>query len=519
MATNGTLSASDRKKLLGPQLATPFDQYDRLFPDFRDGDVFAYDWESRQIKEMLGRSGKARSVEQVLTLPLRGAAWEIQGKGEAADFVRAQLGDKLGLIVDQMTAACTFKKAFFELVWKLDGGRVVYDSIQWRPPASCEAAFDPKTGNPNGFRQRVAHPNGLMLTAEGQNTLPGYVRIPANRSFIYTHGIHREPVFGVSDMDVAYWAYETCQKILFLWFQYLEKQSLPNAIVYGNDPTEADENAQTVADMKAGGVIGLPRPSDPTAKAFELLESSGKGADQFVTAIKYLETNMVASVLAGFTELADNSTASRVGSYALSADQSEFFLASRQAVADEMAASVNDGLIKPLVTYNFGDIPSADMPKLSIGPLANKDTDRALEMLKAIIAAPQLNVPGEFVDQLVTSTASYLGLDEQSLANAVDQFAKQRAAVQDQAAKAVAEQARQPRQPGAQAQSNPTTGQPTIPKAQTAQVPQAKIPGPSMRAGAAFANMADAADVAYELVNRAQAGEDPAEVLEEITGR
>lgn len=433
MATNGVkLTDQDKRKLAGPMLSSPFGVYDRLFPDFRGGEVFAVDWDNRELKEMLARSGKARSVEQVLTLPLRSAKWEIQGRGEVADFVRDVLGDKLNLVLDQMTAAATYKKAFFELVWQLDAGRVVLDEIAWRPPVSCEAAFDEKTGRPTGFRQRVAHPGGMTVTAEGLNTLPGYVRIPANRSFIYTHGTHREPLYGVSDMDVAHWAWETQQKILFLWCQYLERQALPNVVAYGNDPTEADKNAEVIAEMKSGGVMGMSRSGDPTAKVFEILESSGKGADQFIAAIRYFDEMMPTSVLAGFTELASAAARGR-GSYALSVDQSEFFLSSRQAVADEMAAAVNDGLIKPLVTYNFGPISRADMPTLSIGPLANKDTDRALEMLKSIIAAPQLNVPGEFVDQLVKSTASYLGLNEQVVVDALDRFAQKRATDEQQA--------------------------------------------------------------------------------------
>jgi hypothetical protein len=41
------------------------------------------------------------------------------------------------------------------------------------------------------------------------------------------HGFYREPIKGVSDLDVAYWCYETKQKVLFLWFQVLENQNLP----------------------------------------------------------------------------------------------------------------------------------------------------------------------------------------------------------------------------------------------------------------------------------------------------
>jgi hypothetical protein len=420
------LNDREKRALAGSARATPFDLYDRLWPDYRGGDVFAYSWDNRRLKEMLGRSGKARSVEQVLTLPLRSAPATLAGTGPAADLVRRTLMPKLPHIIGQMTGAVSYKKAFFELVWRLDAGQVVFDEIAWRPPASCEAAFDPMTGRPSGFRQMIAHPAGVTVPAEGQDTIPGYVRIPANRAFIYTHGTHREPVLGISDLDVAFWCWETVQKLLFLWFQYLEKQSLPNVIAYGNDPDEADENAATIAEMKAGGSIGLQRPPDPTAKVFDILEASGAGADQFISAVKYLDTMMVASVLAGFTELADNSTASRVGSYALSADQSEFFLSSRQAVADEMAHAINEHLIRPLVVYNFG--ADVAMPTVSIGPLSNRDTDRALDMLKAIVAAPALNVPGSFVDELVKSTASYLGLDEQTVQNEIDKFAKERAA-------------------------------------------------------------------------------------------
>ena len=36
--------------------------------------------------------------------------------------------------------------------------------------------------------------------------VPGYVDIPKVRSYVYTHGQHREPLTGVSEMEVSYWA-------------------------------------------------------------------------------------------------------------------------------------------------------------------------------------------------------------------------------------------------------------------------------------------------------------------------
>jgi phosphate starvation-inducible PhoH-like protein len=35
--------------------------------------------------------------------------------------------------------------------------------------------------------------------------VPGYVDIPKIRSYVYTHGKHREPLTGVSEMETSYW--------------------------------------------------------------------------------------------------------------------------------------------------------------------------------------------------------------------------------------------------------------------------------------------------------------------------
>lgn len=438
-ATTGKLTDRDIKRLVGPPLATPWAPDDLLFPDYAGGDVFDTTTDVGDIKEMLRRSGKARSLEQVLTLPLCAADWTVAGDGEIATFVRDTLTDHLDMVIDQATSAVAYRRAFFELVWTTnEAGRVVYEKIALRPAVACEAAWNPDTGQPTGFRQRLSQPTVKQLSSTRLGPTPGYARIPASKAFIYTHGQNREPVKGVSDLDVARWCWDSEQKLLFLLCQFLEQQSLPKIAVYGDDLTTADANAHKIAEAKASGVVPLSRPGDPQAKAFEVLESSGKGSDQFLEAIRYFDTMMVSSVLAGFTELAASTT---TGSYALSKDQSEFFLASRQAVADEIAAAITQGIIRPLVVYNFG--ADAEIPRLEIGPLAHDDTDRALTLLTSIVAAPQLNVPGQFVDELVKAVASFLGLDEKTIADAIAEHAQQRAEdeqVKREQAKTLAEQ-------------------------------------------------------------------------------
>lgn len=404
-------------------LTTPFESGDRLFGDWDSGNVFDYgDPNARDLRDMLETDGTPRQMEQVLTLPIRAADAVLQGGSRRG---RKTITDnvppaQLEQLIAQATSAVIYRKAFWELTWSLDDGAVHLDGIAFRPATACQAAYD-EHGRPIGFRMRVHHPGGRIDTdtwtrlTKGEQ--PGWVRLPKQRSLIVTHGTHREPLRGISDLSVAYWAHETRKKLLFLWLQYLESQSLPRVVAYGNDPTEAKRNAEMIAKTRPGGVAPATR-KDAAARPFDIIESSGKGADQFVVADRHLTQFMVDSVLAGFTQLT-GAASSGTGSYALSADQSEFFLQSRQAVADEIATQITVGLFAPICIYN--GLKPSDVPQLKIGPISQRSSDRALDMLKTIIASPQLNVPGQFVDDLVLVVAPMLQLEPDALRAAIEE--------------------------------------------------------------------------------------------------
>lgn len=503
-----TLSTAERRQLLADEQGTPFDAYERIFASFDQGRVFHYgEQDAADFRSMLARSGKARSLEQVLTLPLRGAPWKItpaDGDTGQARLVHENLGDKLNLIIDQMTSALTFRRAFFETSWTLnDQGQVIYDDVALRPATGCEAGFDPGTGRPRGFRQRVVPVAGYFPQAKGpgmtKSQIPGYVIVNPNRAFVYTHGQYRDPIAGISDLDVALWCWQTSQKIMFLWFQYLEQQSLPKTIVYGDDDLQAEQRAAKLAGLRSSGVLGISRSGDNT-KTFDILESSGKGAEQFLCAITYLESSMVNSALAGFTELASQTTSissSSTGSYALSADQSEFFLISRQAVADEIADAVRRDLFGPLIAYNFG--VKAPVPRLQIGPLSKESGKRSLDLLKAALVAPTLNVPRDFVDQLTMVVAELCGLDSAQVREAIDQDAADRKARAEATAKMEQDAAKagvMPAAAGPASAAAPVRATPKLPGTP----PPKPAPAPKPRAVAATADLIGAVDTGYRLV-------------------
>src|SRR6266571_4223672 len=145
---------------------------------------------------MFQRDGICQSIENVLTLPI--------GEAEFANSVLLTPDHNGGMqtpnvdLIGQITSGQIYRRAFFEKVWKIrpDDGKIIYDKIAFRPVATCQARYNARTAAEHGFRQQVWLFGGQTMTH--QSKTPGYVDIPHVRSFIYTHGKHREPLVGAS---------------------------------------------------------------------------------------------------------------------------------------------------------------------------------------------------------------------------------------------------------------------------------------------------------------------------------
>ncbi len=417
------------------------------------------------VQTMLNRSGKASSVLLALSLPIRQANLTIEkpdGDKGQTDFVREELyssGSPHGMrpdltgIVAQMVEAIAVKRTYHEIVWRRrSDGRFGYQKIAWRPPATCELIRDRRSGDLRGFRQFVDHQTMAELQRRGDPrdvaAMPvdpisglGYVTIPAARAAIHINGQHRDPVNGISDLAVTHWAYTMQQKVLLMWSLFLDGQSQPKVLVYGDSKREADANARAVASLRGSGVLGMKRPDDGQEKVFELLDSSGKGAEQFAEMVRWLDQEMTRSVLAGFLDLTSAATGG-VGSYALSQDQSGLFLTSRQATAREISQTVTDQIIAPLVRVNFG--PDAAVPRLVFEKMDREGTEKAMQMLQQLGSSQAMNVPPGFIDLLVERVAQHLDLPDDQVEKMLEEHADLRRQ-QAEAAGRSPEESRSPR--------------------------------------------------------------------------
>ena len=502
-------SAKRRQLVRGKPQGVPWEpwQYQRLFSSYAGGTVLDTDWDVRAVDELIERDSASRKNEAVLTLPIRSAPWTITnapGDSGEGDFARSVMSRVMSGLIDRCSNGFTQRKVFHELVWGLDGGKAVLDEVAWRPSATCRQAWTPD-GQFDGFWQQVPTDytttrGGLQLAPTASDPRwPGWVRIEQPRSFVYIHGRHRQPVRGVSDLEVSLHLYEQRRKLTFLLFQFLELQAVPRVAAGGRTEDVSDARADALIEAKGGGVVpvDLEDGDEALSDVYHVIESGGRGVDQFLETIKWLQSEASNSILAGFTDLTGSATSGR-GSYALSADQSAFFLQNRQGVADELAAQITDGVLRPLTLLNFGS--DAAVPSLSIGPISETHTQRAFDLMKELVVSPQVNAPDGFVDLLIVQTAGYTGLS-------VDEVRKM---VEDHQAEREAKQA------AARLQGEVTSGSSSGANTHTPERPSAlqqSRTGNAPSAASAPTALAAAIDLSHELVTRVREGQDPGDAM------
>lgn len=425
MAKNKLVRAEDGFDLprLNQEDGTSYGWFDRwqvgTTPDGKFLTDYA-DWEARDLFEMLTKDYKSRQMENVLTLPILSAEYQITpadgGEAEAkwlndywmTDPLQGGCRTSLDQIIGLCTSAFYYKRAYFEKVWRRGTGtfegKIVYDDVAFRPQTTCRLMREPRTGRYAGFEQEPYYIGPEIAKA------PKWpIQIAPSRAFVFTHGTRRDPLNGTSDMEVAYWAWQTKQKVLLLWFQFLQGVALPRIVVKANDTETSRNIAREVSRMKGSGVLPVSVPGGPGSVGIDLLDASGKGADQFMQAIQWLDNAATQSILAGFLDLTSTANTG-TGSYALSNDASDFFLQALEAKTRELEDQVRKSLFAPLIYHNFG--PTAKVPYLQFEPLNDIDKETAVSLLQTAMAMPPGGpVPTSFIAGLAEQVSNYLGLD------------------------------------------------------------------------------------------------------------
>jgi hypothetical protein len=436
--TNGHVPPPETDKEVGTELDF-YIQGDSLFevPGVTtSGEGLVYELRTpnvQQLKEMLDRDGRAKSLEQCLVMPIAGATWKLEGDDQdIVDWVDNALRTAtidggmetpMSDVIAQKAEALVFRTSFHEKVIKTSSeGKYVYSKIAWRPSETCQLLRDKRSGKLHGFAQWAPDPDDPQALYASKQ-IP--IRTPYADVFI--HGMRRDPVRGISDLTVTYHNYRNKEKLKYLWFTYLEVLSLPRQIALGSTPEEAKKTAEAIAGLKNAGVAGIPRSWVGSPDNIKTLEVGGGGANEFMDAISYLDSDSALSLLAGFSELparamGSGSSHGPLGSYALAESSQNFFIDMLDSYTAELDAQITNNLIADLVRWNFGT--KALVPKFRLD-LEEQAIQAAMNMMDLLLTSPvPTNVPFEFVKELVLVVAKQLGMDVDTIAKAINEQGK-----------------------------------------------------------------------------------------------
>lgn len=390
-----------------------------------------------KVKQVLGSDGRGRSVEAALTLPIRQATPKIEASEDdegQAEFIEAALMDPveaggmrtpMTTVIGQIAGAILNRRSVHEKVFtRRDDGKVVYKKLAWRPLESIEIWRDPRSAEILGFRQfqyldAMGRPSMERVPGATEEE-PFMATVPISRAFVYTHGKHRDPIHGISDLDVVIWAHDMKKQIIYLWKAFLDGQATSRVVVYGKDKPEVDKRAKAMAALRAGGVVGFIRQG-AEENVFDTIESNGTGSGAFEAMIRWLDNVASESVMAGHLGLTGGATEGK-GSLALSQDSSGLYLASRNAVAREIADAITADIVAPLVQINFGIGKS--VPRFTFESVDTSKLSQVFEMFTSFATAGSLQIPTEFIHLLMELVAQYLDLPMDKVMDMVEEAEK-----------------------------------------------------------------------------------------------
>lgn len=304
-------------------------------------------------EEMRRSDGTVAAVLDAVKLPILEAEWRVQPASddkrdmEIAEFVERNLFEYMDKsFEDVLREILTYKDfgfSIFEKVWAVDEGEVRIKKIAFRKQSSLSrwATDDP---NVPGITQEI---NSDILPEDGNN-MP---QIPMWKLLIFSNNREGDNYEGISVLRPAYkhWYFKN---VLYKLDGVKHERGagiLDIGLPAGSSESDKSKAAELGKNFKIMESSYIVRPN----KEWDVKLLTAGIADQsaaLMNSVQHHDRLIAKTVLAQFMNLGEGST----GSFALSKDQSDFFLLSLRASAKYIASVINEGLIKELVDYNFG---------------------------------------------------------------------------------------------------------------------------------------------------------------------
>lgn len=358
----------------------------------------------RVFQEMRRSDGQVGSLLKAIGLSIESANWTLNTTGvrpAVAEFVERQLG------LNQTTgrkpryrSGVTWKHHLHEALLMLPFGHVFFEQVYAWSPSEPDRYQLRKLGLrlPSTITQiQVARDGGLQGIWQNTPTIDGRlaeeVFIPVERLVGYVLDREGADWTGTSILRTAYKHWLLKDMLMRVDAQASERNGMGIPVMKYDPgtPGAKEEAEQIVADVRAGEAAGIVIPAGQDVGDFQLVGVSGSTVNA-IDRMKYHDQQISRSALAMFLDLGHEN-----GARALGETQTDFFLQSLQAVADLIAETATEHVIRDLVEINWGN--NEPYPTLTPGDLTNTNT-LTPDNLGALVQAGLLT-PDERLEEFV----------------------------------------------------------------------------------------------------------------------
>lgn len=281
------------------------------------------------------------------------------------DFINEMLkgmDTELNTVVKQMCSA---------VMWGFNVHEIIYDVLDGRLICKDLVPIHIKTLQ----NQPFVYDEDGELVAIHQEYQGGDVEIPINKVLLYSYNNPYDEHEGQGLLYDFLPIVEDKENLMDWLMTFAEKNGSPTLYGKTNNPVSRDEmlNAfDDISDGTTGMVIG---PEDDVG----VLESSHKG-ETFFSTLQYKDNQIFRRMFIGNLLLGDNS---QTGTYAQSQTQLEFTTAVYDGILEEIANTIQEQVINPVVAFNFG--ANAKAPVLSFDKFSSGDMQKLFNILTPLM--------------------------------------------------------------------------------------------------------------------------------------
>jgi len=373
MADNALLSRDEVEKIMGNSGTSHFNGYYT--------EEYNATWRDQQrvdtVEEMRRGDGTVKSILNALKAPILGAEnmiepfsddkLDMQIRDEVEDQLYNMKGRSFLAFLKESLGCLDFGHSAFEKIWKIKDGKIKLIDLAPRVQSSIQS-----------WKLTDGREGIIQISRNDENNTPT-LEIPKEKLFVLTYDKEGDDITGQSVLRAAYihWFMKNAAyKVQAIGIERHTVGIPVGHVPQGAGSQEIEEFADLLKNVRANQQQYLLLKDGYT---FEIVTPNGNPMGTTVKDyIDHHDRHILLAVLAVFLDLGSGAT----GSFALSRDQSSFFLKHVEQFTRYIAEQIDEQIIKDIVDYNFPGVKRYPKFKfLSLGEIDFEEMSNVVERL------------------------------------------------------------------------------------------------------------------------------------------